>query len=315
MPAYSASAPGKIILLGEHAVVYGYPAIAIPVPQVRAKAIVMAEPRSPRGQVQITARNVGLETTLERLPEDHPLKVVIRKSVEAMQVSHIPACSLTISSTIPVAGGMGSGAAVCVASLRALSALLGRPLSDKQVSDLVYQAELIYHGNPSGIDNNVIAHARTLYFVKGQPLEFLNVKQPFTLVIGNTGIESPTSTVVGSVHLAWENDRERYAHLFESVGVIASAGRKAVQAGTLDELGMLMDRNQALLQEMGVSSFELDRLVQAAKSAGALGAKLSGAGRGGSMIALVTAETANQVVTALLDAGAVGTILTEVAKT
>lgn len=314
MPAYSASAPGKVILLGEHAVVYGYPAIAIPVPQVRAKTIVMAEPRGPRGQVRITARDVGLETTLEQLPEDHPLKVVIQKAMTVMQVSHIPACSLTISSTIPVAGGMGSGAAVSVASLRALSALLGRPLSDEQVSDLVYQAELIYHGTPSGIDNSVIAHAKPLFFTKGQPLEFLRVKQPFTLAIGNTGIESPTSTAVGGVRQAWENDRERYERLFEAIGSMAVAGRKAIRAGKLEELGSLMDSNHTLLQEMGVSSPELDRLVQAAKAAGALGAKLSGAGRGGSMIALVTHETANRVTTALLEAGAVGTIMTEVAQ-
>ncbi len=314
MPAYSASAPGKVILFGEHAVVYGYPAIAVPVPQVRAKAIVMAEPLSPPGQVRITARDVGLETTLAQLPEDHPLKVVIAKAMLAMQVNHIPACSLTISSTIPVAGGMGSGAAVSVAALRALSALLGHPLSDEQLSDLVYQAELIYHGTPSGIDNSVIAHARPVYFVKGRPLEFLAVKQPFSLVVGNTGLESPTSTAVGGVRQAWEADRPRYQQLFEGVGAIATAGRKAMRAGKLDELGLLMDRNHALLKEMGVSSPELDRLVQAAKEAGASGAKLSGAGKGGSMIALMRPDPASRVSAALLEAGAVGTILTEVGK-
>ncbi len=312
MPAYSASAPGKVILFGEHAVVYGYPAIAIPVPQVRAKAIVMAEPLSPRGKVRITARDVDLATTLDQLPEDHPLKVVIQKSMATMQISHIPACSLTISSSIPVAGGMGSGAAVSVAAVRALSALLGPPLSDEQVSEVVYQAELIYHGTPSGIDNSVIAYAKPLYFVRGQPLEFLAIKTPFTLVIGNTGIESSTSSAVNDVRQAWEIDRQHYEHLFNEIGSLASAGRKAVRAGKVADLGELMDHNHALLQEMGVSCRELDSLVQAAKSAGAMGAKLSGAGRGGSMIALVTQETANRVTTALLEAGAVGTIQTEV---
>ena len=314
MPAYSASAPGKIILFGEHAVVYDRPAIAAPVPQVRAKAIVMAEPRSPRGQVRILAPDIELETTLARLPAEHPLAVVIQKAVPAMQISHIPACSIQITSTIPIAGGLGSGAAVSVATLRALSAFVGHPLADEQISELVYQSELIYHGTPSGIDNTVITFARPVYFVKSQPVKFISVKTPLTLVIGNTGVESPTSIAVGELRQAWERQPEQYEQLFDSAGAMAASGRKAIEAGKVEALGTLMNDNHALLQQMGVSSPELDQLVQAARSAGALGAKLSGAGRGGSMIALVSAETSNPVTTALLNAGAVGTILTEIHK-
>ena len=312
MPAYSASAPGKVILFGEHSVVYGRPAIAVPVPQVRAKAIVIAEPRSPRGLVRILAPNIGLETTLANLPEHHPLAVVIQQAIPVMQVSHIPACSIQVSSTIPIAGGMGSGAAVSVAVLRALSALLGRPLSDEQISDLVYQAELIYHGTPSGIDNSVITYARPVYFVKGEPLEFLSVKRPFTLIIGNSGVESPTSAAVGEVRQAWERDHDLLEQLFDAAGMLANSSLKAIEAGKVEELGPLMDENHGILRKMGVSSLELDALVKAAKSAGAIGAKLSGAGRGGSMIALVSPESTNAVTTALLNAGAVGTILTEI---
>jgi len=315
MPAYSASAPGKVILFGEHAVVYGRPAIAVPVSQVRAKAIVIAEPRSPRGLVRIIAPDVGLETSLANLPEDHPLAVVIQKAIAVMHISHIPACSIQITSTIPIAGGLGSGAAVSVATLRALSALLGRPLSNEQISDLVYQAELIYHGTPSGIDNTVITYAKPIYFVKGKPIEILQVKKPFTLVIGDTGIKSPTSLAVGDVRSAWESDHQRFEQLFEAAGVIATHGRKAIEGGKVETLGPLMNENHDLLQQMGVSSPELDSLVEAARSAGAMGAKLSGAGRGGSMIALAAPEAASTVTTALLNAGAVGTIVTEVSKT
>lgn len=314
MPAYSASAPGKVILFGEHAVVYGRPAIAVPVAQVRAKAIAMAEPRAPHGQVRIIAPNVGLDAALEQLPPDNPLAVVIHQSMAAMQVSHIPACTITVTSTIPIAGGMGSGAAVSVATLRALSALLGRPLTNEQISQLVYQAEVFYHGTPSGIDNTVITYARPVYFVKGQPVEILPVKKPFTLVIGDTGLKSPTSVAVGDVRQAWESDRQQFEHLFDAVGEITISGRKDIAAGRVEALGPLMNANHSLLQQMNVSCTELDRLVEAARSAGALGSKLSGAGRGGSMIALVEPETAQAVCTAMQTAGAVGTIVTEIAQ-
>lgn len=315
MPAYSASAPGKVILFGEHAVVYGRPAIAVPVLQVRAKAIVNMDPRSAPGVVKLQAPDIGLETTLADLPEGHPLAAVLLKAATAMKLSHIPACTIKISSNIPIAGGMGSGAAVSVAILRAFSASLGHPLSDEQVSEISYEVEVIHHGTPSGIDNTVITYAKPVYFVKGRGIETLRVKRPFTLVIGDTGIQSPTSRVVSDVHKAWESAPAQFEGLFDAAGTIAAGARKAIEAGSVDALGPLMDENQALLYKMGVSSPELDKLIEVARSSGALGAKLSGAGRGGNMIALVTPETASKVAAMIADAGAVRTIVTEIPKT
>jgi mevalonate kinase len=315
MPAFSASAPGKVILFGEHAVVYGRPAIAVPVLQVRAKAIVSMDPRSPAGLVKLQAPDVGLETTLDNLPENHPLAAVLRKAAATMKLSHIPACTIKVTSNIPIAGGMGSSAAVSVAILRAFSASLGYPLSDEQVSQLAYEVEVIHHGTPSGIDNTVITYAKPVYFVKGKAIETLKVKQPFSLVIGDTGVQSPTSSVVGDIHTAWESAPSQFELLFNTVGEIVAAARQSIENGSVDKLGPLMDENQALLHKMGVSSPELDRLIEAARSSGALGAKLSGAGRGGNMIALVTPENSAGVVMALEDAGAVRTIITEIPKT
>lgn len=314
MPAFSAYAPGKVILFGEHAVVYGRPAIAAPVTQVRAKAIVIAEPKSPRGLVRLIAPDIGLETSLANLPEDHPLAVVIRKAATVMKLNYIPACSIHITSTIPIAGGMGSGAAISVAVLRALSASVGHPLSDKEISDQVYEAEVIYHGNPSGIDNTVITYAKPVYFVKGKLIEILSVKCPFTLIIADTGVRSPTAVAVAEVHKAWESNPDQFEKLFDAVGSIAVSARKAIKSGKVEELGSLMNENHALLHQMGVSSPELDALVEAALSAGAAGAKLSGAGRGGSMIALLPPEGSNEVTKVLLKAGAVSTIVTEIGK-
>jgi mevalonate kinase len=312
MPAFSASAPGKIILFGEHAVVYGRPAVAVPVTEVAAKVTVNANPRGEPGAVKIQAPDIGLEAMLDDLPSEHPLGLAVRECASALKAKHIPACSLRIKSTIPVAAGLGSGAAVSVAILRALSAYLGHPLSDEQVCALAFEVEKLYHGTPSGIDNTVITYARPVYFVKGKPIQRLRVKSPFTIVIGDTGIASPTSATVGEVRKAWQKSKDQYEAFFDSTGAIADSARQAIEAGGIELLGPLMDANHGLLRKLGVSCPELETLVLAARKAGALGAKLSGGGRGGNMIALVTAKNADKVAGALRDAGAVRTIITQV---
>lgn len=314
MPAFTASAPGKIILFGEHAVVYHRPAIAVPVEQVAAKAIVSADLRGAVGSVKIQAPGIGLETQLSELSPEHPLAAAVHHTARALNVQRIPACTIKITSTIPVAAGLGSGAAVSVVILRALSAYLGHPLSDEQVCQLAFEVEKIHHGTPSGIDNTVITYARPVYFVKDQPIEQLQPRQPFTLVIGDTGIQSPTSVTVGDVRKAWQKHKDNYEALFDSTGAIADSARAAIENGAIELLGPLMDANHGLLRKLGVSCPELDRLVQAARAAGALGAKLSGGGRGGNMIALVTEKSAERVAQALLQAGAVRTITTQVKR-
>ena len=312
MPAFTASAPGKIILFGEHAVVYGKPAIAAPVTQVTARAIVQPDPRGTPGSMHIQAPAVGLDAFLADLPGEHPLAAAVNGVLSTLGVSRPLACSLRITSTIPVASGLGSGAAVSVALIRALSAFLGRPLSDEQVSALAFEVEKLHHGTPSGIDNSVITYARPVYFVRGQPIETLSVAQPFTIVIGDTGILSPTAIAVGDVRRLWQQDPAHYEALFDAAGKIAQQARQAIESGHPETLGPLMDSNHALLQQMGVSSPELDHLVIVARQAGALGAKLSGAGRGGNMIVLIQPANATSVSEALSNAGAVRTITTQI---
>src|SRR4030066_2437084 len=132
---------------------------------------------------------------------------------------------------------MGAGAAVWVAIMRALSASLGHPLSDEQVSQLAYEVEVIHHGTPSGIDNSVISYAKPVYFEKEKKIEILAVKQPFTLVIGDTGLESPTAIVVSDVCQAWEKAGDQFEHLFDAIGTIAASARKAIEQGAIDSLG------------------------------------------------------------------------------
>ena len=305
----SSSAPGKIILFGEHAVVYGRPALAVPVTQVQATATVS---ENSRGGVWIEAPNIALSSALSQLAPDHPLVAVINSVFSTLSITRPPACTVYLQSTIPVASGLGSGAAVSVAIIRALSAFLGQPLSDPQVNGLAFQAEKLYHGTPSGIDNTVVTYARPVYFVKGQPIKTFRVGASFTLVIGDTGISAPTKESVGAVRRLREADPTRWEKVFSQVGEIVWDARQAIERGDTAALGTLMDANHALLQEMTVSCAELDLLTEAAHKAGALGAKLSGGGRGGNMIALVLKEKASTMAETLLAAGAKRTIITTV---
>lgn len=312
MPAISVSAPGKIILFGEHAVVYGHPAIAAPVTQVKAKAIINANPLAASGNIHIQAPNIGLDTHLNDLPDDNPLATAIQAVVQFLGVRHLPACTIRITSSIPVAAGLGSGAAVSVALIRALSAFLGKPIDNENISSLAYQVERLYHGTPSGIDNTVITYEQPVYFVRGQPMVKLIVRKPFTVVIGDTGVSCPTAVTVGDLAQAWSSNPEPLEREFHQIARITHSARQAIEYGNTAELGPLMAANHQHLQTLGVSSPELDRLVEAAQSAGALGAKLSGGGRGGNMIALVENSHAESVANALQEAGAVRTIITEV---
>lgn len=316
MPAISVSAPGKVILFGEHAVVYGRPALAVPIFEVQAKAIVMANPHAAPGTVRIQAPGIGLEATLADLPEQDPIAVVVKNVLATLNICRAPALTLRITSTIPIAAGLGSGAAVSVAVIRALSTFLGSPLTAEQVSALAYEGEKIHHGTPSGIDNTVITYGKPVYFKRHNAdrvtLETFDIQRPFRLVIADSGIPSPTAKVVAEVRQRWQEANPAYERLFDEIGAIAEAARQAIEKGYVEQLGTLMNENQRLLKEMGVSSPELERLISAARQAGASGAKLSGAGQGGNIIALVSDETVEVVRQALQQAGAQRIILTTV---
>jgi mevalonate kinase len=305
----AASAPGKIILFGEHAVVYGRPALAVPVTQVQATAEVTG---ASGAGIHIDAPEVHLDAERLTLPPAQPLRAAIDGVLAALDVPSPPPLNIRIISSIPVASGLGSGAAVSVALIRALSTHLGGTLTGEQVSAMAYEVEKLHHGTPSGIDNTVVTYARPVYFVKNEPIETLHVGAPFTLVIGDTGIPAPTKESVGDVRKLWETDKPHWEKLFDAIGEIARRARRVIESGETASLGDLMDENHALLQELTVSSPELDRLVETARSAGADGAKLSGGGRGGNMIALVRPDRAEAIAKELRFAGAKRTLVTTV---
>jgi mevalonate kinase len=309
MPLITASAPGKVILFGEHAVVYGQPALAVPVTQVQVRAEIQA---AGEGTSVIEAPDVGLTSTLEDMPAKHPLLQAIRRVQEKLELETIPPFHLRITSTIPVAAGLGSGAAVSVAVARAVSTFLGSPLSDDQVSAIAYQVDQIYHGTPSGIDNTVIAYAQPIWYVRGFPFERLLNAAPFTILIANTGIKSSTGAVVSDLRERWLINPSAYDPIFARIGSISREARRLIESGQPESLGQLMNSNHDLLRSLDVSSPELDCLVEAAQRCGAFGAKLSGGGRGGNMIALAPPEKAPHIAKALSAAGATQVITTRV---
>lgn len=307
-----ATAPGKVILLGEHAVVYGRPAIAVPVCQVEARAEVEAIPGAPRGTVLVEAPDVHLSGNLRDLDPSHPIPRIILDTLRAVGPGLIPALRLRVTSTIPMAAGMGSGAAVSVAIARALSQHLAVPLAQEEISSLAFAVERIHHGTPSGIDNTVIAFGHPVYFRHGSPPTRVSIAVPFDLVVGDTGVASPTSAAVGAVREQALANPTVYNRHFDALGQWTDQARDHLEAGRNAALGPLLDASHEVLQRLGVSSPALDALVQAARGAGAWGAKLSGAGRGGTMLAVVPGDRVSHVQQALAAAGAVRTIHTQV---
>jgi mevalonate kinase len=246
---------------------------------------------------------------------------------------------LALRSDLPIASGLGSGTAVSVALARALGAYVGHELPPNVVSDLAYEVEKIHHGTPSGIDNTVVAYEQPVYFVRGKAVQVLEIggyrsetspnprtetspniesetspnQQPHSsfpihhssfLLIANTGIPSSTRETVAHVRRGWEAAPDEYEARFDRMGAIADAARACLERGDIRALGPLLDENHRLLQALGVSLPILDRLVTAAHDAGAWGAKLTGGGGGGNMIALVSPEDLDAVQDALQTTGA-----------
>lgn len=308
------SASAKIILLGEHAVVYGQPALAVPFSSLRSYAQITAFPKG--SGLKIIAADIDeqlLMVDASSRESDNPLIKAGWILLDYLE-SPPPDGIINLRSDIPIASGMGSGAAVTTALFRALLYLVNKSIPDEELNHLVYEVEKVHHGTPSGIDNTVIVFEQPTYFVRDQAPERFAVGQPFRLLIGNTGVESSTKIAVGDVRSLYNSNVDLISAKFNLIGELVDSGRIAIEEGDYTLLGKIMTTNHQLLQELTVSSLELDTLVAVALDSGALGAKLSGAGRGGNMIALVKEDRISLVQNALLKAGAVQVYQTIVGK-
>ncbi|MBX5320931.1 MAG: mevalonate kinase [Candidatus Bathyarchaeota archaeon] len=305
-----ASAPAKVILFGEHFVVYGEPAIVLAIDK---RAYAKAEIREDK-RLFLRSQNLNLAGFFdngnfkveEGNPKEariklEPLKCAVEKVLEMAKEK--VGLNIEVNSTVPVAAGLGSSAAVASAVAAAVGALLNVKMSRENVFRIAFEAEKIMHGTPSGVDPAISTFGGTLLFQMDTGFKPIDVKMDIPLVIGNTGVERSTRVQVAKVRSL----RDKYPQIIESMmhtaREIVLRAVEALKGGDLETLGELMTINHALLYGLGVSDESLEWLINAARKAGALGVKLTGAGGGGCMIAIANTDRLEKVLEAVQRAG------------
>jgi len=290
---------GKIILLGEHAVVYGRHAIAAPVPLA-----IQAQIEDIDCGIELMIPRWGVEQSLH--PEakdpqsfDQPLATILEK----LELGSL-AMRITVFANVPRAMGLGGSAAVAVSIIRAMDEHFKLILSDEEVNSLALECEKVAHGTPSGIDNTIATYGRPLLYRRGEPplVESIKPKAPINIVIGMSGIESLTARMVAGVRKAWQRNSRLYEQIFDSIDRLALEAVKAIHGHDMEHLGDLMNVCQGQLNSLQVSSWEIEEMIQLARRNGALGAKLTGGGGGGSIIALCP-ENSAEVAAAIESSG------------
>ncbi|MFA4639507.1 mevalonate kinase [Pyrococcus kukulkanii] len=319
-----ASAPAKIILFGEHSVVYGKPAIAA---AINLRTYVEAELRRD-DRIRIEAHDIKVPGLTVSFSENEiyfesdygkaaEVLSYVRQAIElAMEEAGVrKGINVSITSQIPVGAGLGSSAAVAVATIGAVSKLLGLELTREEVAKLGHKVELLVQGASSGIDPTVSAIGGFLYYEKGNFEHLPFIELP--IVVGYTGSSGSTKELVAMVRRRYESMPELIVPILNAMGKLVEKAKEVITS-ELDEeekfakLGELMNINHGLLDALGVSTKKLSELVYAARTAGALGAKITGAGGGGCMYALAPGKQ-REVATAITIAG--GTpMITEISR-
>ena len=280
---------GKAIVLGEHAVVYGVPAIAV---GIERGASAIASVQDP-GPSRLLVRGWGI--TVREGDDGHDLSRAFSALLaEARRDGSPRAVSVEVEAHLPPGGGLGCSAAIGVAIARSIEPRA----SEARIQELAMAWERVFHGNPSGVDAAVAARGGCVVFQRGAGLEPLRLRGPLQLCVGSSGTASSTKSMVESVARLRSRYPERVEIAFGRIHALVQSGRTALETYDRSLLGRLMDGNQAVLAEMNVSSPEIDRMCGLAREAGALGAKLTGAGGGGSVIALVANPAASDAVLA-----------------
>lgn len=295
MSATRGTASGKVILLGEHAVVYGVPALAVGIDR---GAWASAAPAAAAGRCTLHVTGWNARAT-DDPAEDAPLARAFRALVEVTRKDvAVPDVDVEAGAELPPGGGLGCSAALGVAVARALD-----PSANADVVATRAGAwEQVFHGNASGVDAAVAAAGGCVEFRRNadgsKTIERVLVPAPFHLCVGNSGQASSTKSMVDAVARYRERRPEMAQKAFDGIHTLVKNARLAIEAGDKKAVGQLLDLNQMLLSGLFLSTPEIEQMCAAAREAGAYGAKLTGAGGGGSVIALVEGPTEGAAVLA-----------------
>lgn len=289
---------GKTILFGEHFVVYGLPGIAGAIGE-----ITIAEVEENQGfefvdeRPAIEGYKVKKKNEIQRQVD--ALKEIFSESLSKSNVK------ITLKGNLQCASGIGASGALASAIARAMNEHFSLGMDDEKINEIAYKAEEAGAGNPSGIDNTVSTYGGMLTFEKnlqGGPnkINLLETAKPLKIVLASTGITQETKEIVEDVRKGREKNPEKYTKIFEEYKKVFNEGLEGLKEGNEVRIGELMDKNQELLREITVSCEEIEKIVSTAKANGALGAKLTGTGRGGLVICLVKdGETQEKVAKAI----------------
>lgn len=293
-------AHSKIILMGEHSVVYDYPAIAMPFPKVNMCAVV-----SESISGQHTIASTYYHGNLTSIPESfNNIKHGVTLTLESFKLPDTP-LHFDIQSTIPISRGMGSSAAVVVSIVRAICDFYHQTISDYQLHFIVNEAEVIAHESTSGIDTLMTSTHNPIIYRKSQAPKIFTLDMDAYLVVADSGQEGRTKQAVSHVRQLMEIRPNFVRNAMASMGKFAQKAYEAIIQNNAVELGRLMTYNHYYLNQLEISNSTLDNIINAAWLAGALGAKLTGGGLGGCVIALATSSTqASDIEQAMIGAGA-----------
>lgn len=300
------ASPGKLMLLGEHAVVYNLPCVVTAVDQRMRATVEITDDRA----FSLDAPEVNVSGYQKQMDElgkgDVPkgakfVELAAKNFVETF--SFVGGIKITTSSDFSSQFGFGSSSASIACVLKALSEISGKRLDNQKLFDLAYRTVLDVQGKGSGFDVAAAIWGGTLYFVTGgKTIEPLKIKD-MPLVIGYTGVKADTVTIMDEVSKKMSAQPERVERIYDAISKLVEDAKVKMLEGDWERVGKLMDFNQEYLRDLGVSSEKLEALISAAKGAGAYGAKLSGAGRGDCMIALVPPTKRKAVEDAIAQVG------------
>lgn len=289
---------GKVILLNEHFVVHGVPAI---VSAIGSSTTAVVGPYSGKGWTLEDERNATPGYKKEKA--EHQKESVERILRSAGIDTDRNPIHIVLEGDLIAASGVGASAASCAALARALSDYFTLNLSDERINELAYEGEKAYHGSPSGVDNTAATYGGLIWFEKGEPnvIKRLRLKNPVEIVMGNTGIVANTKAAVEGVRLRKEKEPEKYGKIFGEARKLAGKTQEAIETNDIKAVGHYMNRGHELLHSIGVSCTELDRLVSVARENGALGSKLTGGGLGGYMVALTPGKDLQEKVAGAIE--------------